>query len=67
MAKYRVLIFVIATFQEEHMNQLMYQLPLKNTWLPDVFHLMEEAKSDKSGGGRFLEDYSISQLTLDDV
>ena len=46
------------------MNQLMYQLPLKNTWLPQVFHVMEKAKSDSNGD---LEDYSVSQLTLDDV
>ena len=51
-------------FQEEHMNQLMYQLPLKDTWLPQVFHVMEKAKADSNGD---LEDYSVSQLTLDDV
>ena len=46
------------------MNQLMYQLPLKDTWLPQVFHVMEKAKADSNGD---LEDYSVSQLTLDDV
>jgi len=50
--------------KEEHMNQLMYQLPLKDTWLPQVFHVMEKAKADSNGE---LEDYSVSQLTLDDV
>ena len=49
------------------MNQLMSQLPLKTTSLPQVFHLMELAKADTSGDGSHLEDYSVSQLTLDDV
>ena len=49
------------------MNQLMYQLPLKTTSLPQVFHVMEQAKADSSGNGSDLEDYSVSQLTLDDV
>ena len=46
------------------MSQLNYQLPLKDTWLPQVFHVMEQAKADSNG---YLEDYSVSQLTLDDV
>jgi len=56
--------FPQAELKEEHMNQLMYQLPLKDTWLPQVFHVMEKAKADSNGD---LEDYSVSQLTLDDV
>merc|ERR1719511_648262 len=56
--------FPQAELKEEHMNQLMYQLPLKDTWLPQVFHVMEKAKADSNGE---LEDYSVSQLTLDDV
>ena len=57
-------IYHLSVFQEEHMNQLMYQLPLKDTWLPRVFHVMEREKGESNGD---LEDYSVSQLTLDDV
>ena len=47
------------------MNQLVFQLPLKTTWLPQVFHVIEAAKANTDQAD--LEDYSISQLTLDDV
>ena len=50
--------------KEEHCNQLLFQLPLAEGILPRVFRVLQEAKDDPSGS---LEDFSISQLTLDDV
>ena len=58
--------FPLAELKEEHYNQLQYQLPPKHTKLPLVFREMERAKSAKDGDS-FLEDYSITQTTLDEV
>ena len=59
--------FPLAELKEEHYNQLQYQLPPKHTKLPLVFREMERAKSAKEGNDSFLEDYSITQTTLDEV
>eukprot|EP00094_Tigriopus_californicus_P002639 TCALIF_02551-PA protein Name:"Similar to Abca7 ATP-binding cassette sub-family A member 7 (Rattus norvegicus)" AED:0.06 eAED:0.06 QI:3223/1/1/1/0.88/0.92/28/283/1389 len=57
--------FPLAELKEEHYNQLQYQLPLKHTKLPLVFREMEKAKA--SSKESLLEDYSITQTTLDEV
>ena len=57
--------FPLTELKEEHYNQLQYQLPPKHTKLPLVFREMERAKS--GGEESFLEDYSITQTTLDEV
>ena len=62
--------FPLAELKEEHYNQLQYQLPPKHTRLPLVFREMERAKSKSAkteGEDSFLEDYSITQTTLDEV
>ena len=58
--------FPLADLKEEHHNQLQYQLPLGHTKLPVVFREMEKAKA-KKGTEAFLEDYTITQTTLDEV
>jgi len=50
--------------KEEHSNQLLFQLPLAAGILPKVFKVLQEAKINPNNS---LEDFSISQLTLDDV
>lgn len=50
---------------QEHFFQLQYQLPLSHTKLPVVFREMERAKARSAESG--LEDYSITQTTLDEV
>ena len=57
-------IFPLAELKEEHYNQLQYQLPLKHTQLPVVFREMEKARNLPS---LQMEDYSITQTTLDEV
>ncbi len=49
--------------QEEHYNTLVYQLPPTGLQLSKVFELMEVARESLDS----LEDYSVSQTTLDDV
>ena len=49
--------------QEEHYNTLVYQLPPTGLQLSKVFELMEVARESLDT----LEDYSVSQTTLDDV
>jgi len=51
-----------ATLQEEHNTQLKYQLPTANTKLPVVFRRMEECRELD-----ILQDYSLTQTTLDEV
>ena len=51
-----------ALLLEEHQTQLKFQLPLKETSLPMVFRNMEDMRK-----GQVLEDYSITQTTLDEV
>ena len=51
-----------ATLQEEHNTQLKYQLPTANTKLPVVFQRMEECRELD-----ILQDYSLTQTTLDEV
>ena len=58
-------LFPLAELKEEHYNQLQYQLPLKHTKLPIVFREMEKAKA--KAGESMLEDYTITQTTLDEV
>ena len=59
--------FPLAELKEEHYNQLQYQLPPKHTKLPLVFREMELAKAGTKEEKSFLEDYSITQTTLDEV
>merc|ERR1719499_2741837 len=51
-----------AELKEEHHTQLQYQLPVQDTKLPVVFRHMEDLRA--SG---ILEDYSLTQTTLDEV
>ena len=53
-----------ATLKDRQLNQVQFHLPLKTTKLPNVFNLMESARGDPD---LQLEDYSISQMTLDEV
>jgi ATP-binding cassette subfamily A (ABC1) protein 1 len=62
--------FPLAELKEEHYNQLQFQLPPKHTKLPLVFREMEKAKASTGTADHeksFLEDYSITQTTLDEV
>lgn len=52
------------SFKEAHSNQLLFHLPLVPGVVPRVFQVFQRAKSDP---GNPLEDFSISQMTLDDV
>nr|XP_040569768.1 phospholipid-transporting ATPase ABCA1-like [Lepeophtheirus salmonis] len=56
--------FPFSEIKEEHYNQLTYQIPLKTIKLSTIFHEMERAKSMKH---LLLEDYSLTQTTLDEV
>lgn len=53
-----------AILKDSQLNQLQFHLPLKTTKLPDIFNLMESARGQQN---LQLEDYSISQMTLDEV
>ena len=53
-----------ATLKDRQLNQVQFHLPLKTTKLPNIFNLMESARGDPD---LQLEDYSISQMTLDEV
>ncbi len=55
--------FPAAELREEHCSQLVFQLAPQAARLPDVFKEMEKAKAEKG----LLEDYSITQTTLDEV
>ena len=52
------------TFKEAHSSQLLFQLPLVPGVVPRVFKVLQQAKLDP---GNPIEDFSISQMTLDDV
>ncbi|XP_023327394.1 ATP-binding cassette sub-family A member 2 [Eurytemora carolleeae] len=52
----------LAELKEEHYNQLQFQLPVIGTKLPAVFRHMEDLRAQG-----FLEDYSLTQTTLDEV
>ncbi|XP_035828704.1 phospholipid-transporting ATPase ABCA7 [Aplysia californica] len=54
--------FPTAKLREKHYNMLQYQLGNKNLSLSQLFRAMEEAKRDLG-----VEDYSVSQTTLDQV
>lgn len=54
--------FPSAVLHEQHHNMLQYQLGSHNLSLAQLFAAMEEAKHHF-----FVEDYSISQTTLDQV
>ena len=49
-------------WQECHHNMTQYELPGTNVRLADVFRLMEDAQQSLN-----IEDYSVSQNTLDNV
>ena len=51
-----------AVMQESHHTQLKYQLPIQSTRLPLVFRHMEDLR-----GIQVIEDYSLTQTTLDEV
>ena len=53
-----------AVLKDTQLNQLQFHLPLKTTKLPSIFSLMESARTKEE---LQLEDYSISQMTLDEV
>jgi len=57
--------FPLAEHKEEHYNQVQYQLPLGHVRLPLIFRELEKAKGKPQESG--LEDYSITQTTLDEV
>uniref|UniRef100_A0A2C9L2Z3 ABCA1-4-like C-terminal R2 regulatory domain-containing protein n=1 Tax=Biomphalaria glabrata TaxID=6526 RepID=A0A2C9L2Z3_BIOGL len=54
--------FPTAKLREKHHNMLQYQLPTDNLSLSRLFEAMELAKRDFH-----VEDYSVSQTTLDQV
>ena len=54
----------IPFYKDRQLNQLQFHLPLKTTKLPNIFNLMETARENPD---LQLEDYSISQMTLDEV
>ena len=49
-----------AEMRESHHTQLKYQLPIQSTRLPLVFRHMEDLRT-------IIEDYSLTQTTLDEV
>ena len=49
-----------AEILESHHTQLKYQLPIQSTRLPLVFRHMEDLRT-------IIEDYSLTQTTLDEV
>ena len=49
-----------AEMLESHHTQLKYQLPIQSTRLPLVFRHMEDLRT-------IIEDYSLTQTTLDEV
>ncbi|XP_064607351.1 phospholipid-transporting ATPase ABCA1-like [Liolophura sinensis] len=51
-----------AVLKEKHHNMLQYQLGISETSLSSVFSCMEEARKELN-----IEDYSVSQTTLDQV
>ena len=53
-----------AVLKDTQLNQLQFHLPLQTTKLPSIFNLMEAARAKED---LQLEDYSISQMTLDEV
>ena len=53
-----------AELKDSQLNQIQFHLPLKTTKLPHIFNLMESARTKPE---LQLEDYSISQMTLDEV
>eukprot|EP00897_Mesotaenium_endlicherianum_P001456 jgi/Mesen1/1338/ME000013S00825 len=54
--------FLGAELEEQHMGRARYRLPQKDLSLSKVFRAIEEAK-----GGLGIEDYSVSQSTLEQV
>lgn len=54
--------FPTAFLKEMHCNLLVYQLPMEQMRLSDLFGILEENKKPLN-----IEDYSISQTTLDEV
>ncbi|XP_021005007.1 ATP-binding cassette sub-family A member 17 isoform X2 [Mus caroli] len=56
------LTFPGSNLEDEHQNMLQYYLPGPNLSWAKVFSIMEQAKKDY-----MLEDYSISQLSLEDI
>jgi ABC-type multidrug transport system ATPase subunit len=56
------LLLPLARLQEEHHTQLKFQLPTASTRLPVVFRHLEQCREEA-----ILQDYSITQTTLDEV
>nr|XP_034363568.1 ATP-binding cassette sub-family A member 17 [Arvicanthis niloticus] len=56
------LTFPGSNLEDEHQNMVQYYLPGQNLSWAKVFGIMEQAKKDY-----MLEDYSISQLSLEDI
>ena len=54
--------FPKSMLREQHHNMLQYQLPSEGLSLAQLFACMEDAKKQLS-----VEDYSVSQTTLDQV
>jgi ATP-binding cassette, subfamily A (ABC1), member 3 len=54
--------FIGVQLKEEHRNVLHYHLPSASSSLARVFHYLEMTRDDYS-----VEDYSVSQTTLDQV
>ena len=54
--------FPKSMLREQHHNMLQYQLPSENLSLAQLFAAMEDAKKEFN-----VEDYSVSQTTLDQV
>ena len=53
---------LVHSLQESHHNMVQYELPSEDLSLSRVFAKMEEASHDLE-----IEDYSVSQNTLDNV
>ena len=54
--------FLFLPSQEQHHNMVRFQLPPHNITVATIFGVMEREKNNLN-----LEDYSISQTTLDEV
>lgn len=54
--------FPKAILKEKHLSQLQFQLPAKGVVLSDVFKFVVKIQSPL-----IVEDYSLSQTTLDEV
>lgn len=51
-----------ARLEDRHCSQMKFKIPQLHSKLSDIFNVMYTLKE-----GSFIEDYSVSQTTLDDV